>query len=54
MAAPTEKLQTLILAESMMTIFGEKWLVGQINSPDGKEPFPTDRYAILVMVHLHG
>lgn len=47
--APTEKLQTLILAESMMTIFGEKWLVGQINSPDGKEPIPTDRCLVLVL-----
>ncbi|KAM5564397.1 hypothetical protein ABKV19_018805 [Rosa sericea] len=47
--APTEKLQALILAESMVTIFGEKWLVGQINSADGKGPIPTDRCLVLVL-----
>ncbi len=36
----------------MVTIFGAKWLVGQINSADGKEPIPTDRYAILVIFHI--
>ena len=35
----------------MVTILGAKWLVGQINSADGKEPIPTDRYAILVIFH---
>ncbi|XP_050363674.1 uncharacterized protein LOC126782466 [Argentina anserina] len=47
--APTEKLQALILAESMVRIFGEKWLVGQITSADGKEPIPTDRCLVLVL-----
>ncbi|PRQ26677.1 putative neurochondrin [Rosa chinensis] len=49
LVSPTEKLQALILAESMVTIFGEKWLVGQINSADGKGPFPTDRCLVLVL-----
>ncbi|CAL8997016.1 unnamed protein product [Prunus brigantina] len=47
--APTEKLQALILADSMMTIFGERWLIGHINSPGVKEPIPADRCLVLVL-----
>ncbi|KAL6212025.1 hypothetical protein ACLB2K_017248 [Fragaria x ananassa] len=47
--APTEKFHALILAKSMVTILGAKWLVGQINSADGKEPIPTDRCLVLML-----
>ncbi|ONI34530.1 hypothetical protein PRUPE_1G485900 [Prunus persica] len=47
--APTEKLQALILADSMMTIFGERWLIGHINLPGVKEPIPADRCLVLVL-----
>ena len=43
MTGPAEKLQALILAESMISILGEKWLIGQINLPNVKEPIPADR-----------
>ncbi|CAB4266821.1 unnamed protein product [Prunus armeniaca] len=47
--APTEKLQALILADYMMTIFGERWLIGHINLPGVKEPIPADRCLVLVL-----
>lgn len=56
MAAPTEKLQALVLADSMMTIFGERWLIGHINLPGMKEPIPADRSALPgdgFLSHLH-
>lgn len=43
MAAPAEKLQALILAESMVSILGEKWLIGPIKLPNVEEPIPADR-----------
>lgn len=48
MAAPTEKLQALILADSMMMIYGERWLIGQIRLSELKEPIPADRSAMPV------
>ncbi|KAL5559720.1 hypothetical protein UlMin_035931 [Ulmus minor] len=47
--APTEKLQALILAESMMSILGERWLIGQVNLPNMNEPIPADRCLLLVL-----
>lgn len=41
--APAEKLQALILAESVISILGERWLLGQMNLPDAKDPVPADR-----------
>ncbi|KAF3447071.1 hypothetical protein FNV43_RR12251 [Rhamnella rubrinervis] len=47
--APADKFQALILAESMISILGEKWLIGQINLPNVKEPIPADRCLLLVL-----
>uniref|UniRef100_A0A6P4ACC7 neurochondrin isoform X2 n=1 Tax=Ziziphus jujuba TaxID=326968 RepID=A0A6P4ACC7_ZIZJJ len=47
--APAEKLRALILAESMVSILGERWLIGQINLPNMKEPIPVDRCLLLVL-----
>lgn len=47
--APTEKLQALILAESMVSILGEKWLIGPIKLPNVEEPIPADRCLLLVL-----
>ena len=50
-AASSEKLQALTLAESMMSILGESWLLQQMSLP-GEDPIPVDRSAyILVKVH---
>lgn len=43
MAAPAERLQVLILADCMISIVGERWLVGQTNLPNITEPIATDR-----------
>lgn len=50
MTAPDEKLRALILAESMVSIRGEKWLIGEINLPNAKEPIPADRYVTMSML----
>ncbi|KAK9280645.1 hypothetical protein L1049_014341 [Liquidambar formosana] len=47
--APAEKLQALILAESMVSIVGEEWLIGQMNLPDMQDPIPADRCLLLVL-----
>ncbi|XP_068345246.1 uncharacterized protein [Pyrus communis] len=47
--APTEKLQALILADSMMMIYGERWLIGQISLSELKKPIPADRCLVLVL-----
>lgn len=41
--APAEKFEALILAESMVSIKGEGWLIGQINLPNVQDPTPADR-----------
>ncbi|KDP33550.1 hypothetical protein JCGZ_07121 [Jatropha curcas] len=46
--APAEKLHALILAESMVSILGESWLIGQPNLPDLQDPTPADRCLFLV------
>ncbi|KHG18103.1 Neurochondrin [Gossypium arboreum] len=47
--APAEKFEALILAESMVTIKGEGWLIGQINLPNVQDPIPADRCLLLVL-----
>ncbi|KAL6345515.1 hypothetical protein AAG906_017239 [Vitis piasezkii] len=47
--APAEKLQALILAESVISILGERWLLGQMNLPDAKDSVPADRCLLLVL-----
>lgn len=32
-----------MLAEAMVSILGEHWLIGQINLPDKEDPIPVDR-----------
>ncbi|XP_023761482.1 uncharacterized protein LOC111909929 [Lactuca sativa] len=47
--APDQRLEALILAESVMCIAGERWLIGQTNSPDTQDPIPADRCTLLVL-----
>lgn len=42
-AAPAEKLQALVLAEHVISIDGEGWLIGPMNLPNVKDSFPADR-----------
>ncbi|XXG58996.1 hypothetical protein AAC387_Pa04g1165 [Persea americana] len=46
--ASSEKLQALTLAESMMSILGESWLLQQMSLP-GEDPIPVDRCLLLVL-----
>lgn len=41
--APSEKLHALILAENMMSILGEKWLIGRVKLPNIEDDLPADR-----------
>ncbi|XP_010437958.1 PREDICTED: neurochondrin homolog [Camelina sativa] len=45
--APSEKLHALILAENMMSILGENWLIGQVKLPN--VDLPADRCLLLVL-----
>nr|POE70359.1 hypothetical protein CFP56_29722 [Quercus suber] len=47
--SPAEKLEALTLAEAMVSILGEHWLIGQINLPDKEDPIPVDRFLLLVL-----
>ncbi|XP_044464227.1 neurochondrin isoform X2 [Mangifera indica] len=47
--APAEKLQALILAESMVSIMGEEWLITKIELPDIQDSIPADRCLLLVL-----
>ncbi|KAE9463479.1 hypothetical protein C3L33_04625, partial [Rhododendron williamsianum] len=40
--APAEKIQGLILAESVMSMVGEGWLIGQMNLSNAVDPVPAD------------
>ncbi|KAK7353955.1 hypothetical protein VNO80_19411 [Phaseolus coccineus] len=40
--APAERLQALILAESMVSMHGEAWLVSQVNTKDARDPASAD------------
>lgn len=41
--APSERLHALILAENMMSILGEKWLIGRVKLPGVEDYLPADR-----------
>ncbi|KAJ9559378.1 hypothetical protein OSB04_013992 [Centaurea solstitialis] len=47
--APEQRLEALMLAESIMCIVGEGWLIGQMNLPDTQDPIPADRCILLVL-----
>ncbi|KAJ7958552.1 neurochondrin [Quillaja saponaria] len=47
--APAERLHALMLAESMITIFGEGWLIDQMNIPDVQDSTSTDMCLLLVL-----
>ncbi|KAM7492915.1 hypothetical protein LguiB_027524 [Lonicera macranthoides] len=47
--APQDKLHALILAESVISIVGEGWLIGEMNLPDMQDPIPADRCILLVL-----
>ncbi|XP_062110966.1 uncharacterized protein LOC133822599 [Humulus lupulus] len=46
---PTEKLQALILAESLVSILGERWLIGRTSLANSEAPLPADRCLLLVL-----
>ncbi|KAF5176660.1 Neurochondrin, partial [Thalictrum thalictroides] len=47
--ASTEKLQALILADILMSILGEKWLIDQTTLPGERDCLPADRCLLLVL-----
>uniref|UniRef100_A0A2P2L9B7 Uncharacterized protein MANES_03G012200 n=1 Tax=Rhizophora mucronata TaxID=61149 RepID=A0A2P2L9B7_RHIMU len=47
--SPAEKLHALILAESMVSMLGEGWLIGQSSLADSHDPMPADRCLLLVL-----
>ncbi|CAI9771476.1 unnamed protein product [Fraxinus pennsylvanica] len=46
---PAEKLQALVLAEHVISIVGEEWLIGPLNLPNVQGSFPADRCILLVL-----
>ncbi|KAL6137583.1 hypothetical protein ACLB2K_062873 [Fragaria x ananassa] len=56
MLSTAEKLEALVLAEAMVRIFGEGWLIGEVDNVgelDGKEEHaPADRCLLLVLEQL--
>ncbi|KAK9923389.1 hypothetical protein M0R45_031811 [Rubus argutus] len=53
--APAKQLEALALAESMVTIFGDRWLIGEVDDLHGHdvktEPTPADRCLLLILEH---
>ncbi|KAK4363051.1 hypothetical protein RND71_018292 [Anisodus tanguticus] len=47
--APSHKLQALVLAECVMSIVGEGWLIGEMNLTDSQDSLPADRCILLVL-----
>lgn len=47
--APEQKIQALIVAEAMLSLLGEGWLIGQLDVPDLHKSFPSDRCLLLVL-----
>nr|CAD1827788.1 unnamed protein product [Ananas comosus var. bracteatus] len=45
----SEKLQALLLAECMMSILGENWLLEQTNIPEEQKPMPVEKFLLLVL-----
>ncbi|KAK4388628.1 hypothetical protein Sango_2199800, partial [Sesamum angolense] len=48
-AAPAEKLQALLLAECVISIVGEEWLIGPTTLHGAHSSFPADRCILLVL-----
>ncbi|KAJ0251859.1 Uncharacterized protein HA466_0127550 [Hirschfeldia incana] len=51
--APSEKLHALILAENMVSILGEKWLIGRVKLPSVEDYLPAARCLLLVLESSH-
>ncbi|KNA19038.1 hypothetical protein SOVF_065280 [Spinacia oleracea] len=47
--ASEHKIQALTVAEAMLTVLGEGWLIGQLDVPDLTKSFPPDRCLLLVL-----
>ncbi|XP_051119649.1 uncharacterized protein LOC127243600 [Andrographis paniculata] len=47
--APADKLQALVLAESVISSVGEEWLIGSTALPGGDSSFPADRCILLIL-----
>ncbi|KAL8263433.1 hypothetical protein R6Q59_024782 [Mikania micrantha] len=47
--APNQKLEALILAESLTCIAGERWLIEQTSLPGVQDSIPADRCTLLVL-----
>lgn len=47
--APEQKIQALVVAEEMLALLGEGWLVCQLDVPDLNKSFPSDRCLLLVL-----
>ncbi|KAL0291028.1 UNVERIFIED_CONTAM: Neurochondrin [Sesamum angustifolium] len=47
--APAEKLQALLLAECVISIVGEEWLIGPTTLHGAHSSFPADRCILLVL-----
>ncbi|XP_060208842.1 uncharacterized protein LOC132636153 isoform X2 [Lycium barbarum] len=47
--APSHKLQALVLAECVISIVGEGWLIGEMNLTDSQDSLPADRCILLVL-----
>ncbi|KAL6534128.1 hypothetical protein OROHE_013961 [Orobanche hederae] len=48
-SAPADKLQALVLAECVISIVGEEWLIGPTTLQDARNSFPSDRCVMLVL-----
>ncbi|GAB2286927.1 hypothetical protein Dimus_021315 [Dionaea muscipula] len=47
--AADQKLQALVVAQSMVSILGEGWLIGQVNLHDARSSIPSDRCLLLIL-----
>lgn len=47
--APSHKLQALVLAECVISIVGEGWLIGEMNLTGSQVSLPADRCILLVL-----
>ncbi|KAJ8536802.1 hypothetical protein K7X08_035203 [Anisodus acutangulus] len=47
--APSHKLQALVLAECVISIVGEGWLIGEMNLTDSQDSLSADRCILLVL-----
>ncbi|KAJ8554401.1 hypothetical protein K7X08_025079 [Anisodus acutangulus] len=49
LVAPSYKLQALVLAECVMSIVGEGWLIREMNLTDSQDSLPADKCILLVL-----